>query len=140
MSPERSATRGRSVAVSIVLLVVAALAAATLVLFAVTFEGPPPKPAPIPMADIASALAAAHDAGVIHRDLKPENVLIKPDGGVKVVDFGIAQIEGPEATRLTRAGFLLGLERLEVLGLHALGALRENGVDLALRQQRGLFL
>jgi len=59
-------------------------------------------------AAIASALGAAHEAGVIHRDLKPENVLIKPDGGVKVVDFGIAQIEGPEATRLTRAGAMLG--------------------------------
>ena len=58
--------------------------------------------------EIAGALVAAHDAGVIHRDLKPENVLIKPDGGVKVVDFGIAQIEGPEATRLTRAGSMLG--------------------------------
>ena len=59
-------------------------------------------------AEIAGALSAAHDAGVIHRDLKPENVLIKPEGGVKVVDFGIAQIEGPEATRLTRAGSMLG--------------------------------
>ena len=59
-------------------------------------------------ADIAGALGAAHEAGVIHRDLKPENVLIKPDGGVKVVDFGIAQIESPEATRLTRTGAMLG--------------------------------
>ena len=59
-------------------------------------------------ADIAGALSAAHEAGVIHRDLKPENVLIKPDGGVKVVDFGIAQIEGADASRLTRTGFALG--------------------------------
>jgi len=58
--------------------------------------------------DMAGALAAAHDAGVIHRDLKPENVLIKMDGSIKVVDFGIAQIEGSEASRLTRTGFALG--------------------------------
>jgi predicted Ser/Thr protein kinase len=58
--------------------------------------------------EIASALAAAHHAGVIHRDLKPENVLIADDGRIKIVDFGIAQIEGPEATRLTRAGAMLG--------------------------------
>src|SRR6185436_14246934 len=58
--------------------------------------------------EMASALGAAHDAGVIHRDLKPENVLIKADGRIKIVDFGIAQIEGPESTRLTRAGAMLG--------------------------------
>jgi predicted Ser/Thr protein kinase len=58
--------------------------------------------------EIASALGAAHAAGVIHRDLKPENVLITSDGRIKIVDFGIAQIEGPEATRLTRAGAMLG--------------------------------
>jgi predicted Ser/Thr protein kinase len=59
-------------------------------------------------ADIAGALSAAHDAGVIHRDLKPENVLIRPDGAVKVVDFGIAHVEGPDISRLTRTGFALG--------------------------------
>jgi len=72
-------------------------------------RGPiPPERARAIALDIAGALAAAHAAGVIHRDLKPENVLIRADGGVKVVDFGIAQIEGAEATRLTRTGAMLG--------------------------------
>jgi predicted Ser/Thr protein kinase len=58
--------------------------------------------------DIAGALSAAHEAGVIHRDLKPENVLIKADGSVKVVDFGIAHVEGSDVSRLTRTGLALG--------------------------------
>jgi predicted Ser/Thr protein kinase len=57
--------------------------------------------------EIALALRAAHQAGVVHRDLKPENVLLADDGGVKVVDFGIARITG-DATRITREGALLG--------------------------------
>lgn len=59
-------------------------------------------------ADIARALVAAHDAGVIHRDLKPENVILTPSGAVKVVDFGIARLEGDGGTRLTVDGALLG--------------------------------
>ena len=58
-------------------------------------------------AEIAGALSAAHDAGVVHRDLKPENVLITQGGAVKVVDFGIAYADGG-ATRLTQAGMALG--------------------------------
>jgi serine/threonine protein kinase len=58
---------------------------------------------------VAEGLGAAHLAGIVHRDVKPQNILIDRQGHAKVTDFGIAT--GPDWTRVTRAGSIIGSAR-----------------------------
>ena len=67
------------------------------------------KAGPMPVAEaiavalgVAQGLAAAHERGIVHRDLKPENTFLKSDGGIKLLDFGLAKLKLPSEN--SRAG------------------------------------
>ena len=66
----------------------------------------PPRTAVAVTAQIAEALEAAHQDGVVHRDVKPDNILITESGDVKVTDFGIAR--AASSSKMTNTGTILG--------------------------------
>ena len=89
---------------------------------------------------VANALAVAHEAGIVHRDIKPENIMLRPDGYVKVLDFGIAKLaeqEVPVTTPRDEALLLVETNLGSILGTvrymspeQALGAQVDTGTDI----------
>jgi eukaryotic-like serine/threonine-protein kinase len=67
-----------------------------------------PRKALALMEPVLSALAAAHQSGMIHRDVKPENVLLADDGRIKVADFGLARAVSAETQHTATGGILIG--------------------------------
>lgn len=87
--------------------IVMELVAGTTLARLIKSEGPLPVDRAIDVAaQVADALACAHAHGVIHRDVKPANILLRPDGHVKVADFGIAK--AGMGNDLTRTGVVMG--------------------------------
>src|SRR5262252_7900795 len=73
-------------------------------------RGPIPIDEALPIArPIAEALEAAHELGIIHRDLKPANIKVRPDGTVKVLDFGLAKLAEANASKLAGSPHALAM-------------------------------
>ncbi len=78
----------------------------TLKQFLASRRLPVPELAALIVLEVGAALAHAHSLGIIHRDVKPENIMVRRDGAIKLMDFGVAQVVDLE--RMTVTGQILG--------------------------------
>jgi serine/threonine-protein kinase len=85
---------------------------------------------------IASALEAAHEKGVVHRDLKPGNIKVKPDGTIKVLDFGLAKFDAG-ATQSASGSDGQRLTNSPTVGATSVGLVLGTAAYMAPEQARG---
>ena len=101
-------------------------------------RGPLPVDEAIVVArQIADALEAAHGQGIIHRDLKPANIKVRPDGTVKVLDFGLARVAPPPDGRPASHGNSMSPTLTSPALMTGVGTLLGTAVYMAPEQARG---
>src|SRR5262245_28662992 len=101
-------------------------------------QGPISVDEALPIAkQIAEALEAAHERGIIHRDLKPANIKLRPDGTVKVLDFGLAKALEPDSATGSRATVTNSPTLTSPLNVTGVGVLLGTAAYLSPEQAKG---
>ena len=103
-------------------------------------RGPLELPAVLDIAaQIAAALEAAHNAGIVHRDIKPENIMVRDDGLVKVLDFGLAKLAEPGAESVEFQPVGMESETRDLIHTRA-GTIMGTAAYMSPEQARGLLV
>src|SRR5687767_14358573 len=101
-------------------------------------QGPLPIDEALAIArQIADALETAHEHGIIHRDLKPANIKLRPDGAVKVLDFGLAKAFAPDASAASNVALTNSPTITSPIAMSGVGVLLGTAAYMAPEQARG---